>query len=105
MSLEDTVDKVKKDFLKEVIELLKSGKMGLEEVKQSTKEFLSLNPFESFDSLKNKLRTFTDKYEFFRPVYMTVLQIEEDKKTSELLKKMRGYIKENKIDQSVNLVQ
>lgn len=104
MELKGIIDTIETDFLKIIIRHLKSGKIKLNQAKEITKEFLSLLPFGSDENLRDKLKAFTDKYDNFKPIYISILKMEEGKKTNEILTKMRGLIKENKVDEALKLV-
>lgn len=105
MDIKTITHQTETDFLKIVIRQLKSGKMSLDQAKIIAKEFLALLPFEDEKSLEEKLKPFTDKYIDFKPLYISILKDEEEKQVSDLLSKMREYMKDDKIDEALELVK
>lgn len=93
MDLTLITKKVQSDFLNALIASLESGKMKLGKSKELTKKFLALLPFKDYDSLKKKLKKFTDENMDFKIVYVNLLKSEEELKLGNLLSKVRTYIK------------
>ncbi len=105
MDLQEIINLLETEFLKILINDLKFGKIKLPEAKTVTKEFLALLPFTNKDELNTKLKAFIDKHSEFKMVYLTLLKINEEQKTNDLVMKMRILIKQNKIDEALKLVQ
>lgn len=105
MDLEEIKNIVETDYLKLLSQYLKTGKIKLSEAKEVTKEFLALLPFADKLDLQMKIKTFTEKHPEFNQVYITFLKKEDLEKTAELIEKMRVLIKENKIDEALNLIK
>ena len=91
--------------MKLIIQYLKTGKLKLADARTAAKEFLALLPFKDKDDLKSKLQDFTGKHKQFNQVYITFLKVHEEIKTAEMIAKMREYIRENKIDEALQLVR
>lgn len=96
---------IESDFLKMLIQLFRARKLKTDEGKKIAREFLALLPFTDRVDLDKKLKNFTHIYSDFKSIYINSLKIEEEKKVGELLEKMRGYMRENKIDEAINLVK
>lgn len=105
MNLEEIKNIVETDFLKLLSIYLKTGKIKLLEAKEVTKEFLALLPFTNKVDLQAKLKSFTEKHPEFNQVYITFLQKEDLEKTADLIGKMKVLIRENKIDEAVDLIK
>lgn len=105
MDLEEIKNIVETDYLKLLSQYLKTGKISLPEAKEVTKEFLSLLPFVDIKDLQAKLKSFTEKHPEFNQVYITFLKKEDLEKTAELVGKMKVLVKENKIDEALNLIK
>lgn len=105
MDMKQLTHEVETELLKIMIRHLKSGKLKLPMAKTIAKEFLAFLPFENDETMNTKLKSFTDKYPDFKSIYISTLEEEEDKSVSELLTKMRGYMKENKIDEALKVVK
>lgn len=102
--LKQTITQIEKEYLQIIIENLKNGNLKLEEAKKHTKEFLALLPFSSFDDFKKKISDFVLKHPIYQKIYLSLLKIEEEEKTQELLNRMTAFIKENKIKEVLKVV-
>jgi hypothetical protein len=105
MDLEEFKNTVETEFLKLLSQYLKTGKIKLLEAKEVTKEFLAFLPFVDKEDMRNKLKSFTEKHLQFNQVYITFLKKEDFEKTADLIGKMKVLIKENKIDEALNLIK
>ncbi len=105
MNLEEIKNIVETDYLKLLSQYLKTGKIKLSEAKEVTKEFLALLPFADIEDMQTKLKSFTEKHPEFNQVYITFLNKEDLEKTADLVGKMKVLIRENKIDEALNLIK
>lgn len=105
MQLEEIKNIVETDYLKLLSQYLKAGKIKLPEAKEVTKEFLALLPFADIEDLESKLKSFAERHPEFNQIYITFLKKEDLEKTADLVGKMKVLIRENKIDEALNLVK
>ena len=99
------IDSLEKEFLKIVIENIKSKKLTLDQARTIAKDFIMLIPFDDQNDLKFKIKNFTDKYIIFSPLYIALLKNEESTKMNDLLNKMRSHMKDKNIDEALKLVK
>ncbi len=92
-------------YLRILTELLKKGKIDKKYAQDSAKKFLTLLPFSSDDDVHDKVKSFSEKFEFLSPLHAYVVKEIDQNKTNQVLEKMRNLIKENKIDEAVKTVQ
>lgn len=85
--------------------MLKEGKIDRNRAKNSAQAFLKLLPFENDNDLLLKLATFGNEFPLFTNLHVYGLGLIEEQKTKEVLEKMRHLMKNDSIDQAINLVQ
>ena len=105
MDLEKIIKQIETEFIKILIKDLKAGQIKLEDAKAQTREFLGLLPVNDTNELQTKLKLFTDKYDWFKAVYVTFLKINEETKTQEIIMKMKNLINKNEVDKALELVK
>lgn len=106
--MELTVEMVKKvdiEYLRILSSLLKTGQMKASEAKKNAQAFLELLPFETYDTMKAKITSFTTIHPQFNALKIILMQIEEEDKTQDVLGKMRSLMQENKLDEVVDMAK
>ena len=93
------------EFLTQLIYVLKQSEIDTPDAKLITKEFLDLFPMQSLTEVTEKISQFTKKYPLFKNLNIIIMQIAEEEKTSALLNKMRGLLKNNQVDEAINLAK
>ncbi|OGK09479.1 hypothetical protein A2767_04085 [Candidatus Roizmanbacteria bacterium RIFCSPHIGHO2_01_FULL_35_10] len=101
----DFIEQIENEFLNLLIELLEKGVIDESYAKQTTQSFLNLYPFDSLENLKDKLNNFVSNNKEFLPFYTTYLHQEELYKTKDVLVKMRSFLKQNKIDEALQVAK
>ncbi len=99
------LDKVENEMLLKIINLLDSGTYTLEKAQEAAREYLTLTPFKDPEDFHAKLKAFTDKHIDLKIMYLTLLNFDEEKKTGDLLLKMRSLMKDNKIEEALKMAQ
>jgi hypothetical protein len=102
--LEKMVTVIEKEYIQQLIDLLHQDKINTPEAKISAQEFLALGPFVSLQDLEQKLKGFGEKYPLFNPLYMTMYAYVEKAQTDSKVQKMHELIKQDKIDEALQLV-
>lgn len=106
MTLSDSfVKNIEVEYLRLLANLLRKGKIDRQYAQDSAKEFLALLPFTSPDDIHDKIKTYTEKFEYLVPLHGYVVNELDKDKTHNVLAKMRTLIKNNEIDEAVNLIQ
>ena len=105
MDLDEQKNIVETEYLKLLSHYLKTGKITLPDAKEATREFLAFLPFTDFSDMQYKLKSFTDSHPYFQEIYITFLNNQEAKNTAKVINQMKSLIKENKVDEALNLVK
>lgn len=103
-SFAELTQQIERDFLLQIIELLKEGNFSTQMAQSKAKEFLTLLPFNSIDDLKQKMNTFCKKNPELDMLEVNVLRYDEETKTADLLERMQQFLKEKKVDEALALV-
>ncbi|MEK6952046.1 MAG: hypothetical protein AABX29_03455 [Nanoarchaeota archaeon] len=98
------INDLERNFLKIIIENIKSKKMTLDDARKMAKDFMNLLPFKDQNDFKFKIKNFTNKYTMFSSLYITILKNEESLKMNTVINKMRVYMKEKNIDEALKVV-
>jgi hypothetical protein len=101
----DFVKHIETEYLRIVSDLLRSGDIDMVLAKESAQNLLSLLPFNTYEDMQGKIKTFTEKYKFAEKLYVIFLSMHEEDKTNDLLNKMRDLMKSNNIDAALHLVK
>ena len=102
---DEYVKDVEIEFLRIIAKLLENGEMELEDAQNSCKLFLTFLPFHSVEDMRQKLRSMSEQYPSMKELEVYELGKNETAKTDEVLEKMRGLMKNNQIDEALQLVQ
>src|SRR3989344_6410771 len=86
---QELIDKVEREMLLRFINLLDSDTYTVEKAQTIAAEYLTLLPFKNKEDFHDKVKLFTDKYPEIKEMYITLLNHDEEKKTENLLTKMR----------------
>ena len=106
MTLDDALIKqVEVDYLLDLIKELRSQRIDLPKGREITREFLTLLPFTSLDDMRNKVKTFSEKYKDFSRAYINLQAKEEQEKKTAVLDKMREHLKNKNIDEAINIAK
>lgn len=106
MTLPDQLIKdVEIEYLRLLVTLLKEVKSDSTHAKSSTDAFLKLLPFVEDNAMLEKLDKFGRDFPLFTSLHVYALGQVENLKTNELLEKMRGLMKDEKVNEAINLVQ
>lgn len=106
MQLSDELLKdIELKFLRELMEALEKGSMDEEQAKSSAHDFLALLPFANYDDMKTKIESFCKTYPELLETHVYILQKEEEQKTQSVVEKMRTFMKNDQIDEAINVVQ
>lgn len=73
--------------------LLKIGQIDVKTAKETARMFLTFLPFQSFEDVESKMKTFVEKYKIFEKLNISVMQQKEEVKTKEVLTKMNSFMK------------
>ena len=98
-------EKVEREMLLALINLLDSDTFNVEKAQQVAAEYLALLPYKDDTDFHDKVKLFTDKYPELKRMYIALLNYDEEKKTDDLLTKMRGLMKNNKIEEAIKMAQ
>src|SRR6187401_3290097 len=93
------------EYLRVIADLLQKDELTVEVAKQSANDFLALLPFNDFADMEAKLKNFIDKYPQLVNLEVILLQSKEDTKTKVLLEKMRDLMKNNKVNEAIQLAK
>lgn len=92
-------------FLQSLIRGLRNKNIDIPEAKKYATAFLELEPLTSLEDAKVKINQLSQLYpKFSIPEDYIDLYYQEQQK-DDLLEKMKQYIKENKIDEALNMVK
>lgn len=92
------------EYLKLLVALLKDGKINRKIAKESAKTYLSLLPFSSDEDLQTKVKRFVEMYPMTDKYQVIVMDAIEKMKTAQVLDKMRTHLKNDNIEEAINLV-
>lgn len=101
---DEFVKKIEIEYLKLLATLLRDGKINRQIAKESAKTYLSLLPFSSDHDLQSKIKTFVEKYPMIDKYQVIVMDAVEEIKTAQVLEKMRTHLKNDNIEEAINLV-
>ena len=105
MPLSDAfIKKMEIEYLKLLAGLLKDGKINRQIAKDSAKTYLTLLPFSSDEDIQTKIKTFVEKYPMLDKYQVIVMDAIEQIKTAQILEKMRTHLKNDNIEEAINLV-
>lgn len=90
-------------YLKQIINILRDKTTNILEVKRSAVEFLNLQPYASVQDAKNKMKQFAQKFSQFVQLEEYMSAYEEEKRTSEIIEKMKKHIKGNNLDEALRI--
>ncbi len=90
-------------FLKKIIEGLKEGSLSILQAKEKAQQFLKLQPFTTTEDAKEKIKNFTTEHSQFNGLMELVNSFHSEQKTDETIEKMRGFIKEDRIDEAIEV--
>jgi hypothetical protein len=105
MSLDNLQKKIEKDFLLQLIRLLKNNEIKLERARQATKRLLAIFPNDNFSDVETQLKTLVNEYPEFKKIIITLQVYEEEEKTKEVLVRMRKFLQEGKVDEALKVVK
>lgn len=100
---EDIVLNIHKEYLKLVVGYLRTGKIDRDIARNSASFFLQLLPFSSEDDMKEKIHKLTIMFPQFYELRLYMIRSVEEKKTNDLLERMRKHMSENNINEAINL--
>lgn len=90
-------------FLKKIISGLRNKEINEIQAKDFATNFLKLEPFNSIMELKNKILAFTNQHSYFKELSDYLIAYYEEKRISQVIEKMRKYIKNNEIDKALQI--
>ena len=93
------------DYLRILIGLLRSGRYRVKDVQEKSTEFLGFLPFTTIEDMEAKIKTFSEKYPECAKLYITVLNYKAQNQSNALLAQMREKMKENKMDEALQVVK
>ena len=96
--------KVEIEFLRLLAQLLQNGKISRQIAKDSVKTYLALLPFSSDADLLTKAKTLSQKFPLLDKYEILVMHEIEEIKTQHVLERMRTHLKNNNIEEAINLV-
>ncbi len=63
-----------------------------------------MTPFSSQQDMEKKIEDFTMRHPEFGGLYINLLTLERTRNDEDLINQMRNHIKENRLDEALNLV-
>ncbi len=105
MQLSDEfVKKIEIEYLRILAKLLRDGKINRTQAKESAKTYLKMLPFSSNEDLLTKVKEFIKSFPMLDAYEIYVMHEIEQIKTNEVLEKMRTHLKNDNIEEAINLV-
>ncbi len=99
------IKKIEIEYLRLLAKLLRDGKINRKTAKDASIEYLKLLPISSSEDLMAKISPFVKQYPQLYAYEIYLLHEIEEIKTQKVLEKMRIYLKSDKIDEAISLVQ
>lgn len=99
------IKNVEIEYLRQLTKILKEGKADRVLAKTSAQAFLKLLPFADDNDMLLKLGNYGEEFPLFTKLHVYALGLIEELKTKEVLAKMRVLMKNDNIEQAINLVQ
>jgi len=90
-------------YLRILIIVLESEELDLERAKTITKEFLDLVNNAQTETVEKQIATFVAKNPLFESILTTVKSYEDEKRTAQVLEKMRIHLKNNNVDNALKV--
>ncbi len=98
------IEKLEEEYLRLLVDFLQRGDITSDQAKLITKDFLKMTPFTSSEDMEKKIEAFTMEHPEFGGLYINLLTLERSKNDEDLINQMRAHIKENRLDEALNLV-
>jgi len=92
-------------FLKELVKGLKDKSFTVADAKKLAHTFLTIEPFASLDDAFKKMENFAKNNSKFESLKKYVYAYEEEQKTEAKIVKMKKLIRENKIDEALEVAK
>lgn len=105
MQLSDEfVKKIEIEYLRLLSQFLEEGKIDRAYAKSSAQKYLTLLPFESIEDIQDKIQSFGEEFPELGKYTIYVHGEIDELKTQNVLEKMRHMMKNDNIDEALNLV-
>ena len=92
-------------FLKVIINGLRDNSISIEQSKAFAQEFLVSEPFASVEDARAKIHSYTTTHPQFITLRGYIDSYHQEQKVSEVIEKMRTHIKNNDIDQALQVAK
>lgn len=93
------------EFIKKIINGLETKNIDIPSAKQYAIEFLSMEPFESVEDANNKIANFCQEHKEFLNLKEYMDAYNRERSTHQKVNTMRKLIKENNIDEALNIAK
>lgn len=101
---DEFIKKVEIEYLRILAKLLREGKITRTQAKDSAKAYLAMLPFASSEELLKKVKSFVTSFPMIDVYEIYVMHEIEEIKTNQVLEKMRAHLKNDNIEEAINLV-
>lgn len=101
----ELLDKIDTQYIQVLIDVLEKNILDEATAKTITQKYIDLAPYASYEELKNKINTFTQTYPQFERLMKFVNENEEATRTKEVVSKMFDFIKQNQVDEAIQVVK
>lgn len=102
---QELVKIIQVEYLMTLSSLLKLGQIDVSTARATAQTFLKYLPFTDLEDLETKIKDFVSKYKLFNKLDIVVMQKAEEGKTSEVLEKMTLLMKQNKLDEALEIAK
>ncbi len=102
--LPEFIKKIEIEYLRILAKLLREGKMNRSQAKDSAKAYLAMLPFSSSEELLTKVKSFVKAFPMIDSYEIYIMHEIEQIKTDQVLEKMRMHMKNDNIEEAINLI-
>lgn len=102
---EGFIREIEIEYLRQIADMLKTGKIDVPTARASAKKYLTYLPFASPEDLTTKMNDFVKAFPMLGKYHLYIAHEVEDIKTKHVLAKMRHMMKNDNIDEAISLAK